>query len=53
MDKIIRFLYEQEAEFGEVSDELKILKELQRRIKISVINNLKQVNIQDYFSNNV
>ncbi|PKC73358.1 hypothetical protein RhiirA1_389013 [Rhizophagus irregularis] len=30
IDKIIRFLYEQEVEFGKVSDELKILKKLQR-----------------------
>jgi len=26
MDKIIRFLYEQEEEFGEVSNELKVLR---------------------------
>jgi hypothetical protein len=53
MDKIIRFLYEQEVEFGEVSDELKILKRLDKRIKILVVNNLKQVNLQDYFNNNM
>jgi hypothetical protein len=50
MDKITRFLYEQEEEFGEVSDELKILKRLDKRIKVLVVNNLKQVNIQDYFN---
>ncbi|CAG8513856.1 12387_t:CDS:2 [Funneliformis mosseae] len=30
-DKIIRFLYEQEPEFGEVNEELKVLKGLQKR----------------------
>jgi len=53
IDKIIRFLYEQEAEFGEVSDELKILKRLDKRIKVLVVNSLKQVNIQDYFNSNI
>ncbi|CAB5342952.1 unnamed protein product [Rhizophagus irregularis] len=51
VDKIMRFLYEQETEFGEVSNELKILKGLHKRIKVLVVNNLKQVNIQDYFNN--
>jgi len=53
VDKIIRFLCEQEAEFGEVSNELKILKGLHRRIKVLVGNNLKQCNIQDYFNDNI
>ena|SRR6266487_1933156 len=53
VDKIIRFLYEQEAEFGEVSNELKNLKGLHRRIKVLVGNNLKQGNIQDYFNDNI
>ncbi|CAB4397028.1 unnamed protein product [Rhizophagus irregularis] len=51
VDKIMRFLYEQETEFSEVSNELKILKGLHKRIKVLVVNNLKQVNIQDYFNN--
>ncbi len=53
IDKIIRFLYKQEVEFGEVSDELKILKRLDKRIKVLVVNSLKQVNIQDYFNSNI
>jgi len=53
VDKITRFLYEQEVAFGEVNNELKILKGLHRRIKVLVENSLKQVNIQDYFNNNI
>ncbi|CAI2178330.1 20303_t:CDS:2, partial [Funneliformis geosporum] len=53
VDKIIRFLYEQAAKFGKVSNELKNLKGLHRRIKVLVGNNLKQGNIQDYFNDNI
>ncbi len=41
IDKIIRFLYKQEVKFDKVSDELKILKRLSKRIKVLVVNNLK------------
>jgi hypothetical protein len=49
IDKTIRFLYEQESEFGEVSEELKILKKLHKRVKLEVVNNLKQVDLH-YFN---
>src|SRR3989337_2224660 len=44
IDKIIRFLYEQEVEFGEVNDELKILKRLDKRIKVLVVNSVEKLN---------
>ena len=52
-NKMIRFLYEQEPEFGEVNEELRVLKELHKRIKLLIVKNLKQVNIHSYFNNNV
>ena len=51
INKIMRFLYEQKSEFGEVSEELKVLKKLQKRVKLEVVNNLKQVNLH-YFNIN-
>ena len=48
IDKIIRFLYEQEPEFGEVNEELRILKKLHKRVKLQVVNNLKQVNLHHF-----
>lgn len=48
IDKTIRFLYEQGPEFGEVNEELRILKKLHKRVKLQVVNNLKQVNLH-YF----
>lgn len=53
IDKIMRFLYEQESEFGEVSEELKILRRLHKRVKLLVVKNLQQVNILDYFHNDI
>ena len=53
VNKITRFLYKQEVAFGEVNNELKILKGLHRQIRVLVGNSLKQVNIQDYFNNNI
>jgi hypothetical protein len=50
-DKIIRFLYEQEEEFGEVNNELKVLRGLCKRIEVLAVNSFKQANIQDYFNN--
>ena len=52
-NKMIRFLYKQEPEFGEVNEELRVLKELHKRIKLLIVKNLKQVNIHSYFNNNV
>lgn len=48
IDKIMRFLYEQELEFGEVNEELRILKKLHKRVKLQVVNNLKQVNLHHF-----
>ncbi len=53
VDKTMRFLYEQESEFGEVSEELKILRRLHKRVKLLMVKNLQQVNILDYFHNDI
>ena len=53
VDKTMRFLYEQESEFGEVSEELKILRRLYKQVKLLIVKNLQQVNIFDYFHNNI
>ena len=50
IDETMRFLYEQEPEFGEVSEELKVLKRLHKQVKLLVIQNLKQVDLH-YFNN--
>jgi len=49
IDKTIRFLYEQESEFGEVNEELKVLRRLHKRVKVLIIKNLKQVDLFHYF----
>jgi len=49
IDKTIRFLYEQESEFGEVNEELKVLRRLYKRVKVLIIKNLKQVDLFHYF----
>lgn len=51
-NKLMRFLYEQDSEFGEVNNELKVLRELHKRIKLLIVKNLKQANIHTYFYNN-
>jgi hypothetical protein len=45
IDNITRFLYEQEPEFGEVNEELRILKGLHKRVKLLIVKNLKQLNL--------
>ncbi|GES88099.1 tigger transposable element-derived protein 6-like [Rhizophagus clarus] len=55
MDNMIRFLYEQGPEFGEVNDELRILKGLHKRVKLHLAKNLKQLNLHnfhDYIADN-
>ena len=37
------------SEFGEVNEELRVLKKLHKWVKLEVVNNLKQVDIQNYF----
>ena len=49
IDKTMRFLYEQRPEFVEVSEELRVLKKLHKRVKLQVVNNLKQVDLH-YFN---
>ena len=51
VNTILRFLLEQEAEFGEVKDEVRILRSLHRRVRLSFIKNLKQVELGRYFMN--
>ena len=52
-DKMMKFLYEQGPEFGEVNEELKALRGLQKRVKLLIVKNLKQVGINNYFNNNI
>jgi len=40
VDKTMRFLYEHESEFGEVSKELKILRRLYKWVKLLMVKNL-------------
>ena len=47
----MRFLYEQEPEFGEVSEELKVLRRLHKQVKLLIVQNLKQVDLH-YFNIN-
>ncbi|GBC09364.1 hypothetical protein RclHR1_00880018 [Rhizophagus clarus] len=55
VDNMIRFLYEQGPEFGEINDELRILKGLHKRVKLHLVKNLKQLNLHnfhDYIADN-
>ncbi|GBC03078.1 hypothetical protein RclHR1_04990001 [Rhizophagus clarus] len=55
VNNMIRFLYEQEPEFGKVNDELRILKGLHKRVKLHLVKNLKQLNLHnfhDYIADN-
>ena len=48
VDNITRFLYEQGPEFGEVNEELRILKGLHKRVKLLIVKNLKQLNLHNF-----
>ncbi|UZO17993.1 uncharacterized protein OCT59_009321 [Rhizophagus irregularis] len=48
VDNTIRFLYEQGPEFGEVNEELRILKGLHKRVKLQLVKNLKQLNLHNF-----
>jgi hypothetical protein len=50
-NKIMRFLYKQGPEFGKIDNELKVLRELHKRIKLLIVKNLKQADIHNYFYN--
>ncbi|CAB5335074.1 unnamed protein product [Rhizophagus irregularis] len=55
IDKTIKFLYEQGPEFGDVNKELKVLRKLHKKVKLLVVNNLKQLDLHyfQYNNNNV
>ena len=40
--------YEQRLEFGEVNEELRILKGLHKQVKLLIVNNLKQLNLHNF-----
>jgi len=48
INNITRFLYEQESEFGEVNNELRILKGLHKRVKLEIVKNLKQLSLHNF-----
>ena len=48
INNITRFLYEQESEFGEVNEELRILKGLHKRVKLEIVKNLKQLSLHNF-----
>jgi hypothetical protein len=48
VDNMIRFLYEQGPEFGEVNEEIRILKGLHKRVKLHLVKNLKQLNLHNF-----
>ena len=50
IDKTLKFLYEQGLEFGEINEEIKILRNLHKRVKLMAVKNLKQVDLH-YFEN--
>ena len=43
IDKTMKFLYEQGPEFGDVNEELKVLRKLHKKVKLLVVKNLRQV----------
>ncbi|GBB92111.1 hypothetical protein RclHR1_19680001, partial [Rhizophagus clarus] len=45
IDKTMKFLYEQEPEFGDVNEELKVLRKLHKKVKVLVVKNLRQVDL--------
>ncbi|CAB4407659.1 unnamed protein product [Rhizophagus irregularis] len=54
IDKTIKFLYEQGPEFGDVNEELKVLRKLHKKVKLLVVNNLKQLDLHYFqYNNNV
>ena len=48
IDKTIKFLYEQGPEFGDVNEELKVLRKLHKKVKLLAVKNLRQVDLH-YF----
>ncbi|CAG8796309.1 3864_t:CDS:1, partial [Cetraspora pellucida] len=50
VNQTLRFLYEQDAEFGEVEEEVKVLRKLHKRVKLNIIKNLKQTDINSFLN---
>ncbi|GET04087.1 jerky protein homolog-like [Rhizophagus clarus] len=48
VNNITQFLYEQRSEFGKVNEELRILKGLHKCIKLLIVKNLKQLNLNNF-----
>ncbi|RIB30890.1 DDE superfamily endonuclease-domain-containing protein [Gigaspora rosea] len=42
MNKALRYLYEQGPKFGDVDEEVKVLRKLHKKVQLNVIKNLKQ-----------
>ncbi len=54
IDKTMKFLYEQGPEFGDVNEELKVLRKLHKKVKLLVVKNLRQVDLHYFqYDNNV
>lgn len=49
IDMILRFLYEQDDEFGEIKDDVKVLRRLYKSIRVRYIKTLRQAEISQYF----
>jgi hypothetical protein len=49
VDTILKYLFQQEPEFGEVDEEVKVLRRLNRRIGLAIQKNLKQPDLHHYF----
>ncbi|CAJ0850088.1 16817_t:CDS:2 [Entrophospora sp. SA101] len=49
VDTVLKYLYQQGPEFGEVGEEVKILRGLNRRIGLVIQKNLKQTDLNHYF----
>ena len=52
VDNVTKFLYEQGPEFGEVNEELRILKGLHKHVKLIIVKNLKQLNLHNFHNDN-
>ena len=48
IDTVLKFLYQQGPEFGEVVEEVKILRALRRRVELVIQKNLKQVSLHHF-----
>ncbi|RGB23761.1 hypothetical protein C1646_774054, partial [Rhizophagus diaphanus] len=53
VNNITQFLYEQGSEFEDVNNELRILKGLHKHIKLLIVRNLKQLNLNNFRNDNV